>query len=220
MFTDIIHQFDHIKKRIEETPVIMDPWPHMFITEVFTPDYYRTICEFEQFDELERNIEHGRIQHTFNQYDKDYEDFTSKLFSLLSAKFEYHTETPVPATTNFWTDTDKLSINDIHVDAFYDTLFTISGQVYLPVDTSQRHYGTAMYEYIGDDLHRDAYQDEGTAHPHMARFGKLDKFKLIRRVPFYPNCMFVTTNNKDSWHKAPHIEENDLRKSLMWRWKV
>ena len=77
------------------------------------------------------------------------EQFTSNLFSLLSAKFEFHTDALVPATTNFWEDTHLLSMDDVHVDAFYDTLFTINGQVYLPVDINQKEYGTAMYEYIG-----------------------------------------------------------------------
>lgn len=220
MFTDITQQFEHIKKRIDETPVLTDPWPHMFITEVFTPDYYRTICEFEQFEELEAIEEHGRIQYTFDKHHEEYEEFTSKLFSLLSAKFEYHTELPVPATTNFWKDTDLLTINDIHVDAFYDTLFTISGQIYLPSNTDKKHYGTALYKYEGNNIQKDAIQDEGTAHPHIAKHTSLDRFKLVRRVPFYPNCMFVTTNNKDSWHQAPYIEKDDIRKSLMWRWKV
>ena len=115
---------------------------------------------------------------------------------MLSAKFEFHTDALVPATTNFWEDTHLLSIDDVHVDAFYDTLFTISGQVYLPVDINQKEYGTAMYRYTGNNLSEDALQDEGTAHPHIAT--NLDNFKLVGRVPFYPNCMFVTTNNKDN----------------------
>ena len=218
MFTDITQQFEHIKKRIEEAPVLTDPWPHMFITEVFTPDFYRTVCEFDKFDGFDITKEHGRIQHTYNEFNKEYEQFTSNLFSLLSAKFEFHTDALVPATTNFWEDTHLLSIDDVHVDAFYDTLFTISGQVYLPVDINQKEYGTAMYRYTGNNLSEDALQDEGTAHPHIAT--NLDNFKLVRRLPFYPNCMFVTTNNKDSWHRAPDIAEGDVRKSLMWRWKV
>lgn len=220
MFTDITQQFKHIKQRIEEAEVLYDPWPHMFITELFTPDYYRTITEFEQFEELELVEEHGRKQYTYNQYNEQYEEFTSNIFSLLSAKFDYHTELPVPATTNFWTDTDCLEINDVHVDAFYDTLFTISGQVYLPNSLEQRQYGTAMYKYVGNNLREHAIQDEGTAHPHIAKPDCLEHFQLVRRVPFYPNCMFVTTNNKDSWHQAPSINEGDIRKSLMWRWKV
>ena len=220
MFTDITQQFKHIKQRIEEAEVLYDPWPHMFITELFTPDYYRTISEFEQFEELELVEEHGRKQYTFNQYNEQYEEFTSNIFSLLSAKFDYHTELPVPATTNFWIDTEHLQINDIHVDAFYDTEFTISGQIYLPKDVNQQHYGTSLYTYSGDDIHADAVQDEGTLHPHTVLPEKEHMFKLVRRVPFYPNCMLVTTNQEHSWHKAPNIDSGDIRKSMMLRWKV
>ena len=220
MFTDITQQFNHIAQRIKDSEVILDPWPHMFITELFTPDYYRNVCEFEQFEQLELSEENGRQQYTFNQYHEQYTEFTSKIFSLLSDKFGYSTQSSVPATTNFWVDTDTLEINDIHIDAFFDTPFTISGQVYLPKDMEQRQYGTALYKYIGNNLLDDAMQDEGTAHPHIAKPECVDKFQLVRRVPFYPNCMFVTTNNKDSWHQAPCISRGDVRKSLMWRWKV
>ena len=53
MFTDIINQFNHIEQRIKDTEVIMEPWPHMFIPEFFTSDFYRTVQEFEQHPELE-----------------------------------------------------------------------------------------------------------------------------------------------------------------------
>ena len=124
MFTDITQQFEHIKKRIEEAPVLTDPWPHMFITEVFTPDFYRTVCEFDKFDGFDITKEHGRIQHTYNEFNKEYEQFTSNLFSLLSAKFEFHTDA-LYLQQQTSEDTHLLSMDDVHVNAFYDTLFTI-----------------------------------------------------------------------------------------------
>jgi|TARA_B110000914_G_C15506456_1_gene468528 hypothetical protein len=219
MFTDIINQFNHIEQRIKDTEVIMEPWPHMFIPEFFTSDFYRTVQEFEQHPELEIDANNnGRKQYAYNKYNKDYEAFTVKLFDLFAEKFDYATNVSVPATTNFWADDSELVITDIHVDAFHDTPFTISGQIYLPDDLTQRHYGTGLYTYEGDNLQQDAIQDEGTAHPHSAT--NEDNFKLFGRVPFYPNCMLVTTNHPHSWHAAPKIDKGDVRKSLMLRWKV
>jgi len=219
MFTDITKHYNHFRDRINEAVLLTDPWPHLYITEVFPAGFYRTVCEFENIEGIEPFEEEGRINYPYNG-DSEYDDFTAKLFSLLAAKFEYHTELPVPATTNFWTDTDKLLINDIHIDAFKDCTFTLSGQVYLPVDTSQRHYGTILYSYEGNDIKQHARQDPGTAHPHTAHWEHKDKFKQVRTVPFMPNTMLVTTNHIHSWHQPPCILDGDIRKSLMWRWKV
>jgi hypothetical protein len=220
MFTDIIHQFDHIANRINDAELLLDPWPHLYISEIFSPDYYRQISEFEKFEGFEAEECFGRTEYRLVQHSKEYEEFTCELFSLLASKFNYVCETRVPATTNFWVDTEHLQINDIHVDAFYDTEFTISGQIYLPKDVNQQHYGTSLYTYLGDNIHADAVQDEGTSHPHTVLPEKEHMFKLVRRVPFYPNCMLVTTNQEHSWHKAPNIDSGDIRKSMMMRWKV
>ena len=219
MFTDIIKQYSHIEKRIKESEVMLDPWPHMFIPEFFTSDFYRTVQEFEQHPELDIDANNtGRKQYAYNKYNEEYEAFTVKLFDLFAEKFDYATNVSVPATTNFWVDNSELVIDDIHVDAFYDTPFTISGQIYLPDDLSLRQYGTKLYKYTGNDLSVDARQDPGTMHPHSAT--NLDNFELVRTVPFYPNCMLVTPNHITSWHCAPTVVGDDIRKSLMLRWKV
>ena len=227
MFTDFIDQFEHIIQRAKDSPVLTDPWPHMYITEVFTSDFYRQACEFENGRNLIRSTSEGRTQTVFDihsQYYQDhtekFNDATSRLFDVLSAKFGYEFKEKIPCTTTHWIDTHKLGINDIHVDAFFDTKFTISGQIYLPEDDSQRHYGTRLYKYIGDNIAEDAVQDSGADYPHIVH-GDNDNFKLVRTVPFMPNCMLVTTNEPNSWHQAPtNIANGDRRKSLMLRWKV
>ena len=67
-----------------------------------------------------------------------------------------------------------------------------------------------MYGYTDNNLSEDALQDEDTAHPHIAT--NLDNFKLVGRVPFYPNCMFVTTNNRTIGHRTSDITEGDVKK--------
>ena len=67
MFTDIIKQYSHIEKRINESEVMLDPWPHMYITEIFTPDFYREVQQFEQLKSLDRVPEHGRVEYIFNK---------------------------------------------------------------------------------------------------------------------------------------------------------
>lgn len=218
MFTDIIKQYSHIEKRINESEVMLDPWPHMYITEIFTPEFYTEVQQFEQLKSLDRVPEHGRVEYIFNKFDEEYIELTTKMFKLFCDKFGYKIDADVPAGATFWVDDSDLIIDDIHVDAFYDTPFTISGQIYLPDDLSLRQYGTKLYKYTGNDLSVDAKQDPGTMHPHIAT--NLDNFDLVRTVPFYPNCMLVTPNHITSWHCAPTVVGDDIRKSLMLRWKV
>lgn len=225
MFTDIINQYSHIEQRINDTQLLLDPWPHMYITEVFTPDFYRTIQGFETLESLDYVHEYGRKEYTFNQYDPQYEELTSKMFKLLANKFsEFLVHKPtedVPATANFWVDNSDLKINDIHTDLFYDTPIAISGQIYLPDDLTQKHLGTELYRYAGDDLEAETHQDEGLPYPHAVIDMDSNNFEMVRRVPFYPNCMMVTINTPDSWHRAPTIAvEDGERRSLMLRWKV
>ena len=229
MYTDIIKQFDHMNKRIEASEVIDYPWPHMYITEVFTPDFYRTVSEFSMCDLLNKNSEYNRDQYTWNtnlaevmDNFKEYDSATNRLFHTIAKKFnkDYDKEY-VPCTTNFWADYKDLEINDIHIDAFYDTKFTISGQVYLPEDTNYLKYGTRLFRYIGNEISCDAEQDPGTDFPHTVRPDNENKFELVKTIPYMPNCMLITTNDPGSWHQAPiDIDADYIRRSVMFRWKV
>lgn len=228
MLTDITNQFDHMISRVQNSELLTDPWPHMFITDIIKPDYYRKFCEFELAEGMNKSEEEGRVQYTldlttFSEYQvKYFNKKSNQLFHAIAEKFGLVFENEfVPQTTNFWLDTKDLLIDDIHIDAFKDTMFTLSGLIYLPKDISQKQYGSKLYSYVGNNIAEHAVKDEGTQHHHTALWDHVDQFELKRTLPFLPNCMFIAPNFDNTWHQAPtNIADGDVRKSCMFRWKV
>lgn len=216
--------------RIENCEVLTDPWPHMFIPECIRPQDYREFTEFEQAEQLIYNrddlserdqyslgVDSG-TQAEVRMYNKQ----MNKLFHTIADKFGLaEVQEEVSPTLNFWVDTDKLLIDDIHIDEFHDTKLCISAMIYLPKDLEQKDYGTLLYEYNDTDLNSHAFKDPECDIYHQSNPEHLDKWTLKRKIPFIPNSMFITVNNPNSWHQAPtNIREGDVRKSCMIRWKV
>lgn len=216
--------------RIENCEVLTDPWPHMFIPECIRPQDYREFTEFEQAEQLIYNrddlserdqyslgVDSG-TQAEVRMYNKQ----MNKLFHTIADKFGLaEVQEEVSPTLNFWVDTDKLLIDDIHIDEFHDTKLCISAMIYLPKDLEQKDYGTLLYEYNDTDLNSHAFKDPECDFYHQSNPEHLDKWTLKRKIPFIPNSMFITVNNPNSWHQAPtNIREGDVRKSCMIRWKV
>ena len=230
MYTVITKQVDHMIDRIENCEVLTDPWPHMFIPECIRPQDYREFTEFEQAEQLIYNrddlserdqyslgVDSG-TQAEVRMYNKQ----MNKLFHTIADKFGLaEVQEEVSPTLNFWVDTDKLLIDDIHIDEFHDTKLCISAMIYLPKDLEQKDYGTLLYEYNDTDLNSHAFKDPECDIYHQSNPEHLDKWTLKRKIPFIPNSMFITVNNPNSWHQAPtNIREGDVRKSCMIRWKV
>ena len=228
MYTAFIQSLNNMIYQVEQAEVFTKPWPHMYVNEVISKDY-RDWLDYESADNLVHYYDElgGRDdwvltpEHVHSADLRLFNKLTDKLFYAIADKFGNDVQDAPEPTCRFWKDTDKLLINDIHTDEFYDpTNFTISAMIYLPKDNSQRHYGTRLYSYIGDDLTADAVQDEGMANPHMAHPDKEHKWKHELTVPFMPNTMFITTNGPGTWHQAPtNIAPGDVRESVMIRWK-
>ena len=234
MFTDFIKQFDRIIEIVENTPIQNDPWPHLFIRNVFDEEFYSTILNFANWPEviLDSNAtgDKGRHEYFFNNQSlsyrnqvDSYNDQTNKLFHILADKFaesRYVSEF-VTCTTQLWVDDNTLNINDIHTDGFFDCGFCISGQFYLPMDKTQADYGTSLYNYLGYDLTKHSTKDDGLAYPNSVPFEFEQYYGNVKTLPFIPNSVLFTTNHPGTWHRAPtNIRENSKRKSLMLRWKI
>lgn len=233
MFTDIIKQLDRVNEKIKQSELCTDPWPHMIINDVFDKDFYSQLLNFSEYSQLRLgDTELGR-----NQYEpdvlnnskvasslKDYNELTAKIFLTIADKFGVtdYNDRDVPATLMFWEDSHRLEIVDIHVDAFDDTEFTLSGQFYVPVDNSLVECGTSLYKYTGDDIYRDAEIDDNMPVPHTVRSpDSLHLFEYVKKIPFLPNTLVITPNTQESWHSAPtNIPRGKKRNSIMMRWKV
>jgi len=237
MFTDFIKQFDHIAERVKATTLSTEPWDHLYVRNIFEEDFYEEMIKFPQWQEtqlcLDANAQElGRQTTIFNTENnvyrnnlEEFNDKTNMLFHLLTDKFsetEYRDDY-VTCTSNFWEDTNALVIQDIHTDAFFDTRFSLSGQFYLPPlnDQSQIDYGTSLYKYIGDDICKHSQQNEGLLHPSLVFEEHECYYENSLTVPFESNSALFTINKANTWHRAPrNIKPSDIRKSMMFRWKV
>ena len=232
MLTDITNQFNHMINQVENSEVLNDPWPHMIVPEIIKTDDYRKFTEFDTAEgliqdpielEVSNRIEYALDMDNESQADIRYfNKMANKFFHVVADKFSLSFEgQEVLPTVRFWKDSNELLINDIHTDAFKDTVFTLSCLIYLPKDMSQVAYGSKLYEYIGNNLAEHTVQDPGTTAPHIVKKDCEEHFKCVRTLPFRPNCMFIAPNFDSTWHQAPtNIAEGDFRNSLMMRWKV
>ena len=180
MYTDFIQQLNNIIYQVEQSELLESPWPHMYVKEpikdyrMFT-DYYKTPNE----NLVSREEQDGRIEHVLTPVDvttsdlRHFNKLMDRLFHTIANKFGDDVQEAPEPTVNFWTDTNKLLINDIHTDEFFDpTSYTISAMIYLPLDNTVKHYGTKLFTYIGDNINEDAVKDEGMHQPHMAHKDK------------------------------------------------
>jgi len=228
MYTGFIQSLNNMIYQVEQSELLEEPWAHMYVKEpikdyrMFT-DYHKTPNE----NLIGREEQDGRIEHVLTPVDvttsdlRHFNKLMDKLFHTIANKFGDDVQEAPDPTVNFWTDTNKLLINDIHTDEFFNpTSYTISAMIYLPLDNTMKHYGTKLFTYIGDNINEDAVKDEGMNQPHMAHKDKEHLWKHEVTAPYLPNTMFITTNAKGSWHQAPtNIAEGDVRRSVMIRWK-
>ena len=237
MFTDFIKQFDHIANRVKAATISTEPWDHLYVRNIFEEDFYEEMIKFPQWREtqlcLDANAQtHGRETTIFNTKNSvyrnnlnEFNDKTNMLFHLLVDKFSVtdYQEEYVTCTSNFWEDTCVLSITDIHTDAFFDTRFSLSGQFYLPPlnDLSQIDYGTSLFKYTGDDISKHSHKNEGLPYPSLVFEEHECYYENCLTVPFEPNSALFTINKESTWHRAPNnIRPSDIRRSMMFRWKV
>lgn len=234
MFTDFIKQFDVIADKVKNAEILLDPWPHLFVQDVFDDEFYSKMLAFANWPEVTIDTkavgDMGRDEYFFDNECVDFRnqlaelnDQTNMLFHILAEKFSEteYTEDYVTCTTQLWIDDNNLNINDIHTDGFFDCKFSLSGQFYLPDDTTQVEYGTSLYKYIGDDLSKHTTKEDGLAYPNSVPGEYQEYFENVKTLPFIPNSVLFTTNRPGTWHRAPiNIRENDKRKSLMLRWKI
>jgi hypothetical protein len=56
MLTDITNQFNHMISQVENSEVLNDPWPHMFVPEIIKTDDYRKFTEFDTAEGLIQDL--------------------------------------------------------------------------------------------------------------------------------------------------------------------
>ena len=52
MFTDFIKQFDVIADKVKNAEILLDPWPHLFVQDVFDDEFYSKMLAFANWPEV------------------------------------------------------------------------------------------------------------------------------------------------------------------------
>ena len=143
----------------------------------------------------------GRTQQDIN-HNVVYEYLFDKVINdeyvkcAIADKFEL--EYDYEASAWLWEDTEQFEINDVHVD--YDK-FNITFGLYLPLDDSNKEYGTQFWEpnEKETDLDKSLIRENCT---------------LIDQVPFVANNIYFMPRTKHSWHSSPIIDKPMTRRHV------
>ena len=142
-------------------------------------------------------------------------------------------------TLNLWEDSDELDIQDIHLDYLIrdsvddfvqnktneSTQIVISMHVYLPDDTLfENELGTYLYK-IKNDIPDAAYKnlfidaDDPIEIPTILNKKLSDIYVSVeKQLPFKKGFVYIHPTTPNSWHSAPVVPKEYIRKSFMIRW--
>lgn len=223
---------EHVCRRIAETPVTPDPFPHQIVEGVFPQDYYAELLDRLPTRETYRSIgETGTVGK--NAYR---ERFVCDLADIAADEMGADTGT-------FWLDLAAWMMHarfrdfllqhhaaqvrdrfgpDARVNASVDARFvrdqtnfsigphTDSGRklmsllFYLPRDSALRHLGTSVYLPLEPD-----FRCEGG--PHY----KSSKFRLVSTAPYVPNTLLLFVKSSRSFHGVEPVQDKGVERNLL-----
>jgi hypothetical protein len=226
------HVSKHFSQQWQNAEFINEPYPHIFIENVFPEDFYQQLTDHApDNDNLYTLNSLGRVG-------KGYPT-TRKIFSL-DAKGMQVLEGEMKS---FWTSMSKWiaseeftgpilrKFNPLIKKRFEGKKYKLTAEAlyvqdeptyalgphtdseskvitllfYLPRDESMRNLGTSMY------VPRDAaFVCEGGPHH------SFDKFTLFKTAPFIPNAMFGFFKTNNSFHGVEPIDQKVLRNLMLY----
>ena len=234
--------FKDILERIPKYDVDYNPFPHI---ELNTPINIDDISDIkDMFNVVEKKSEKlefnkGRTEYfrTVSDLNTDmlklYKDIGEAILTKLNISLPHipSTDYTLNETLHFlyWEDNSELRMNDIHLDYLMphdtnsgvevneNTQTTFSLQLYLPEDYNHYDLGTKLYTippYV-HPLQADYPITLKSIIPHQLN----DKCTMVKQIPFQPGNTFIHNSTLSSWHQAPTIPDNYIRKSIMLRWQ-
>jgi len=228
---------DHVFSRIEETPTQTDPFPHVYVREVFPRDFYaQLIAQLPDDDRYQpfpvpyesrlsidlkpdAAAQLGPFWRTFESWING-QDFLSGMvekFAQFLPLMHPHRASLVDANTN----DGQVSIRAhtiLNRDYANFALGPHTGGLrkfivalfYLPGDNRFSGFGTSIYR----PRETGFVAWESPVYPH-------DKFELVRTFPNLPNSLFIFVKTDNSFHGVePGPDRNDGRNLLMWIPKI
>lgn len=192
-----------VLEKIKNAPLIMEPFPHLHIEDVFPADFYKEIEKAipeRGYQSLEkaRGVK-GYPQRFVIDAPACVNWMTNgKLRALLDEKFG------VTSSSD-----ETLLIRDFpgytiapHTDT---PKKAVSALFYLPLNWTEAEHGTSIYK-----PKEEGYTDEQGVH------GDRSNFVEVWTAPGKPNSVFIFARTDNSFHGAEPYEGEDRRDILLW----
>jgi hypothetical protein len=227
------HVHDHVFLRIEETPAQTEPFPHLYVRDVFPSDFYASLISHLPEDSRykpfappyemrlsldvnpEKAAELGPFWQAFESWinGQDFLDGMVHKFAQFLPPVHHHRASLVDASTidgQVRVGTRTILNRDYanfvlgpHTDQVAKFIVAI---FYLANDDRFSDFGTSIYRPKEEGF----VSWKSPHHPH-------DKFNLVRTFPNVPNSLFVFVKTDNSFHGVePGDYPNDGRNLLMW----
>jgi len=220
----------HVAYKVANAPIQTFPFPHLYINEVFPPEYYAELQRKLPDPQAMRPIAEVRPVKGYNErfvlgfedadlatLPEDKQAFWKDLrawlrggrfANMMLGKFGAFLNQRFQGNKNVQFYDEMLLVQDTthyklgpHSDA---PRKVITFLFYLPKDESQRHLGTSMY------IPKDP-QFRCPGGPHYAH----ENFDRIWTMPFLPNSLFVFVKSDVSFHGVEPVEDPDTRRWLL-----
>lgn len=228
MFSDVEMQLTY---KVGNAPINMFPYPHIYVNDVFPPDYYEKIQQNLPDPQAMIPIEQARpvkgYKERFVMELKDHHlaalpgskrDFWLDLQNLLVergnfsnlvfSKFQPFIEQRFQGSPGVEFHAETLLVEDItnyklgpHTDTPRKVVTML---FYLPRDLSQSHLGTSLYIPNNPEF-------RCPGGPHHSR----EHFSRLHTNPFVPNSMFAFFKTDNSFHGVEPVADPDCRRWLL-----
>ena len=224
---------DFMKHKIQRAPILLDPYPHFFVENVFPDDFYKMLLKYLPKDRemkpigttgkvskgayLERHIFDFSLANFDKLSNQDYFFWRSFWNYLKGHDFiKMQMEKFAPYLKERFSDNFKHKHFYPYAELVKDRQNysigphtdhperAITMLFYLPNDASMLHLGTSIYKP----------KIEGF----RCRFGKhhqFEDFVKIKTLPFLPNSVFGFVRSDESFHGLELIQDADIHRNLL-----
>ena len=224
--------FKYAVQRIWEEDPVMDPFPFVYINNLFPPAYYEIMSShFPSIEEMGSLSSTGRVSYDQQRYVSLFSE--KGLSSLSEQKKEFWCRFNNLLSSVFFTSAVLSKFNTYIQSAFYlkdDSSFQLYSDSLLVRDLTNYSIGphtdlparlVSMLFYMPDT---DQYKQYGTSiykskdpsflcpgGPHY----KFDDFERIGTAPFLPNSLFMFVRTPKSFHGVEKILHQDIQRKLL-----
>lgn len=200
---------DIMLKSIKNAPMESDPFPYVYVENVFSDELYKQILDElpDEYESLEkaRNTKGYKDRFVANPKSDFWKSIESmlcdgRLMSLLCDKFGIQNE---GFTNDIALIRDQngyqIGPHTDHPKKVFSALF------YLPKDESQINAGTSLYvpKQAGFECDKGGHYSLG-------------RFKKVATVPFKPNSLLVFLRSNKSFHGVEKYQGDDWRNVLLY----